>query len=159
MKSLTKDQIVGALPKLSVEELKAIAAVTASLINDRTGASSEALTPTAQLAFTALSKALNLAIGPANLPPKLRKQFEAKVDELLAWLDTNMKGWRGSKNSELALLTYLFDLLVKDLRKKLIVPTVGTVIGNIHRIPRVLDFAFPGYINSGMAGLILNNFK
>lgn len=50
------------------------------------------------------------------------------------------------------------DILLRELRSNKVVCTIGTVAKNIIRIPELMSREFPGYLESGLACLIVKRY-
>ena len=156
---MIKDEILAALPKLPKGDLMAIQAVLNHLLGGPTGPLNAGGTVIAPVMFEALARALPLAISPLNVPSQTMRLYNERAAQIVLWLNENFTDWNTKKVTELAFLTSLFDLLIKDLRKNKITPTLGVVITHMIRIPKVFDDAFPGYIKSRMGNLVLKHFQ
>ena len=64
---------------------------------------------------------------------------------------------RTDLNEYSQLYTLFFRVLVRALRKEGTTVGVVSVIDHIHRIPQVLDDAFPGYVPAGLLRLLVRN--
>lgn len=60
-----------------------------------------------------------------------------------------------SKVRTLALARVAIDLLIENLIDMNVAISAGTVMSHIHRIPAVLNLAFPGYAASGLLHLVV----
>ena len=156
---MTKDKILGALPKLSQPDLEAIIALATSLTNGRTGALQKGADTVSQTILTALAATAGLNVGSISLPERTQQQFNKRCPKFISFLDEHFKGWAANKNSQLAFLKMLFELLADDLKERGINPSIGIMVVNLGRIPEVIDAAFPDYRASGMTDLILRHFK
>lgn len=156
---MTKDDILAALPKLTRPDLEAVQAVCTSLLGGRTGHVAAGATTLAAGIFEALTGALNVSMSYSNLPTATERQFRQKLPTFTSFLDKSFEGWNKNKVSQLAFLKMLFELLIADLRKRGAQPTIGIMVVNLNRMPEVFNDAFPGYIDAGLAKLVLKNFQ
>ena len=157
---ISKDNILGALPGLSDQDLETVLATASSLLNSRTGPKGQALTAQAAPFFNALQAALGSTMpysAIANTSHATR--FHNKVLPLAKYLDQQFPGWDKSQISQLAFLTMLFGLVVTDLKSRELTPSIGMLINNLPRIPSLLDAAFPDYVQGGLASIILKRFQ
>lgn len=79
---------------------------------------------------------------------KKAPQVEAFLQEVAA-----SSGTKG--NRHLPQLAFLAASSLADLLKKRNIFSVGAMLTQIDKVPEALDFAFPGYIESGMFGFVL----
>lgn len=160
MLAMTKDDILAALPKLKLEDLTIIHSMAAHLISGHTTPQNNAAGTLAALIFNALSGPLNVTQPYANIVnTKWGRQFDAKVPELAKWLDKNFDGWSANKMTQLAFLQWLFTLLVDDLKQRNVPRSLAMAVTNLGQIPRIVENAYPGYLESGFGKLILSNFQ
>lgn len=155
---MTKDEILAALPKLTRPDLEAVHAVTNGLLAGRLSNVATPASPLAVSTFEALSAALNVTTGLHLVPSSINKRFHAQLPELASFLDANFDGWQDQKVSQQAFLRFLFNRLRDDLLTINIKPTYVSMINNFSRIPRLIEYDFPGYLSSGMGRLILKQF-
>jgi hypothetical protein len=88
---------------------------------------------------TFLRKSSNYAAFREKMPPLFRFLRQNSVNQ------TEMRG----------LLHLGVSLLVEDM-KRLTMPIAGRmVLAHIHRLPEVVNLAFPGYAESGLLGMII----
>lgn len=156
---ITKDDILGALPKLAVADLVAIHAVITSLLNGATAAQTGHGTTLAGTLIEALSGALQTPLSPQNMPTKALAQINAKGPPLAKALTRDFPGWDSKKTTQLAFLRMLIGLLVDDLQGRGVNPTLGIITLNLHRIPEVFDSSFPLYRQSGLGVMVLKRFQ
>lgn len=78
-------------------------------------------------------------------------EFRSKLPPLLRMLERADK----SKTVQRAILLVGINLLQKNLTQLSIPVTGRTIMRHVHRIPAVLDVAFPGYVKAGLLGLII----
>jgi hypothetical protein len=158
---MKKDSILAALPKLKPDDLKQVHAVAASLLAALGKPADAALSvgyDTGLAIFDALVSAAGVTATMQSLPVSLVQRFDRQWPALVTFLDANFKGWNDNKVSRAAFLRHLFDLIQKEVRVHT-KPTPLTMINNMHRLPEVLDKAYPNYLKSGLGHLIISRFK
>lgn len=82
------------------------------------------------------------------------KSFAPKCPPLLAWIKTAFPT-QNSALHERALLRVGVRLLYEDIRRMGQAVSLRTLMAQIHRVPAVIDAAFPGYAASGLLHKIL----
>ena len=157
---ISKDNILGALPGLSDQDLETVLATASSLLNSRTGPKGQALTAQAAPFFNALQAALGSAMPYSALANTSHAtRFHNNVLPLTRYLNRQFPGWDKNKISQLAFLTMLFGLVIADLKSMELTPSTGMLISHMLRIPTLLDAAFPDYVQGGLASIILKRFQ
>lgn len=157
---ISKDQILAALPNLQKSDLEAIHAISGSLLAGATGASaSSGAVPLAPMIFDALVSAVGATTAYSSYSPTATRQFEKRVPDLTKFLDAHFTGWDNNKVGQIAVLRMLFGLIADDLRGRGVNPTIGMLVVNMGRIAEVFENAFPGYLESGIASVVLKNFR
>lgn len=156
---MTKEQILASLPKLTRPDLEAVHAVAGSLLGGRVSNVGAGASPVAVTVFDALVTTLGVFTTLATYTPVVTRQFEKRLPALEAFLGEKINLWKEGKVTQMAFLRMIFGLLADDLKNRGVVPTVGIMIVNMGRIPEVFDDAFPGYIESNMAAVILKRFQ
>lgn len=157
---VTKDQILATLPRLSFEELTIVHSMAAHLIAGRAAPQSNQASALAALCYDALSGPLNVTQPYATMAgTKWGKQFEKKVPDLAKWLDQHFEGWNNNKVSQLAFLRMLFTMMANDLKRRNLPRSLAIAVTNLEQIPRIVENAFPGYLDSGLGKVILKNFQ
>lgn len=157
---MTKDDVLAALPSFELEDLTVIHAITAKLIQGRTAPLALTAGTLPALAFQALSGPLNVTQSYQNVAGgKWGKQFEAKIENLGKWLDLHFDGWSVNKITQLAFLQWLFTLLSNDLKRRNLPRSLAMVVTNLEQIPRIIENAYPGYLQAGLGKLILSHFQ
>lgn len=155
---MTKDQILGMLPKLTELELQVIHAVSGQLLKG-TGGGNGPPSHLSAICFEALSAALNSPVPYVTFAAsKWGKSFDSRVAYLGGWFETSLPGWDKNKIGQMALLRMLFELLSEDLLKRKLPTNMGTMVSNLEQIPRIFNKAFPDYLESGMGPFILKKF-
>ena len=156
--TITKSQIIGALPTLTRPELEEIQAVATSLLGGHLSNVRKPATALAGQVFAALNSALKANTSLETLPTNLQQKFERKHQHFIDFLNTDFKGWDQNKVKSNALMVIMLDLLKKDLERIQIKPTYTIMINNLHRMPEVFDDAFPDYRASGLGMVLINKY-
>jgi hypothetical protein len=156
---MKKDSVLAALPSLTVDELIAVQTVCASLLKAHTGALPAQADAGTIAIFNALAATSGACISLDSLSPTLRKAFDNKVLAFTSFLDKGFKGWDNSRVSQYAFLRSMFDLLKANLIAIGLNPSLTLLINHLHRMPQIIDDAYPGYIWSGVGDLILRHFQ
>ena len=153
---MTKDQILAALPTLSKGDLKAIQTVIGGFLVN--GGSNEAWPPNNQQAW--LIEAIWAASGQHTsrvIGRTFKLAFNKNATAALSFMEDSFKPSLDNKVLALGAMRYLLSLLADDLKAKKIPVSPTTLVINLGRLPEVYEAAFPGYIQSGLAGLITNS--
>lgn len=157
---MTKEQILGALPKLEKADLESIHAMCGHLIGAATGANGSKGTELGQTFFEALVALLGLPWGYQSLADtQWGRRFETKIKLTKNFLDKDFQGWDANKVGQQAFVRMLFELLIDDLKGRGVTPSLGVVSQNLQRLPEVFDNAFPDYRASGMGDMVLKRFQ
>jgi hypothetical protein len=138
--------ILSALGGLSVNELKAVRAAADRLL----GAPAATTGPLWGIVTAQLGVKLPYDRFQKTAAYKAWVKNEPLVVSFVAATWPNL-----SKVEGLALMNYLIEMLLTDLKGRGVPVTVGTVALNLGSLPYLLDHAFPDYRKSGMAHLIL----
>jgi hypothetical protein len=86
---------------------------------------------------------------------KCSRAWKTGVENLNLFISYAFKDAIKSKVERLALINFLFDLLLTDLRGRHVPITIKTVTHNMTRITGLFSDAFPGYVEAGMAYVVL----
>jgi hypothetical protein len=154
--TITKDQIIGALPNLSHEALAAIRAVIGTLLDQ--GPIDH---PQAQQGPTAwLIEALAGVLGMAQVPPTmLQSRFGKQITKtgpvFLAFVEKHFATKLQRRVDAVAVMRSLIALIADDLKRRNTPVSYGTLVVNLHRVEEVFDTAFPSYISSGLAHMVI----
>lgn len=156
MANLTKDKVLAALPTLTKLDLKAIQAVIGTLLGSAPTDTESA--PEAPLGW--LYDALTLHLGAqqnyqAFLKTPPGKQFIKNGPVFLNFIQVNFKGVLDNKVRAQGLMRHLGSLLFEDMKRQKVPITRRTVMANLQRIGDVFRSSYPGYLESGLAVLVL----
>ncbi len=148
---ITKDQIMGALPSLSQDDLKAIKTLAGALL--QRGAPDTQNNPeNAQgWLFVALAGVLNMGRGL----PGSSKPFNKNAPVFLGFVAAYFAKALHRKVDALAVMTALLRLISADLKAKHVPVTFNTMSNNLPRVAEIYEVAFPGYLDSGIAELFI----
>lgn len=149
-------ELLGVLPKLSLEELATVRATIEHLLGQR-----QAATPTAPKPEIALYEAARAIVGgPMAYGPFANsvagRAWAKNAPSAVAFIDTFPTDRRVSRN---ALDTFMLGLIVDDLKAKRIPVSMGTIANNLGRLKQLFDQGYPGYIESGMQHVVLKALK
>ena len=154
MGTIKKDLILGALPSLKPADLQAIRAACEALLGQKAGkVAPKPNSPQAWL-YEALQAVLGTNLNTVSLTggKQLDKNMPMAVDFFTKSFAPAMK----NRTKAVAVMKYVLNLLVVDLKYKKVPILPGTIATNLPRLPEVFDRCFPGYIHSSLTGLILN---
>lgn len=156
---MTKDEILAALPKLKRADLEAVAAMAGALLGGRISNVDAPATTLTATCWQALSDALNLTAGYANVPPAVRASFDKQLPNTIEFFNTNFKGWDDNQLGQLAFLRMMFEALRDYLKAGEIKPTYKSMINSMPHMGRAFDNLFPGYLEAGATSIIMARFK
>lgn len=83
------------------------------------------------------------------------RSFAEKVPQVIAFAQTAFPGGARREMFERALLHNGVSLLFEDLRRMGIAITARTLMSHIHRVPAVINAAYPGYAEAGLLSKIV----
>lgn len=156
--AVSKDQILASLTALDNEALSAISVACSALLNSRHPDSTPANDPLAWL-FEALQATLRVRYGPRWLQTSTGRYFagthggQAAIKVLNDLFPEVMKKKVGAQ----AMMRWLIEMIVLDLKKKGVSISTGGVVRNLGRARFILMAAFPDYIESGMSSIIADH--
>lgn len=156
---MTKDQILAALPGLDKAALKAISAAAGALAGATPNPTApQPDTPTGQL-FEALS--LTVAGVPANWltqnsNTQSAKLFNRHAPGMIEFLNKEFKFDTLTRVEQKALLRFTWGVLLKaEGHIQGQPPTFHSIVFRMPRTKEIFNRHFPGYLQSGLADVIL----
>jgi hypothetical protein len=153
---MTKDKILAALPSMKPADLKALQAVIGGLLADRPAkGATGAANPQAWL-FEAMAAALNVRQSyDSFISSPAGKTFKQTAPVAVSFISDNFVAAMGNRATAQGLMRYLLGLLLDELKRMKVPATRNTVSQHLHRLPEIFEHAYPNYISSGMAPLVL----
>ena len=141
--------LLAELPKLRPDELATVKAAAEHLL----GAQHEAPDSTTPL-YDALTSLLGnqMPYGRFKLSASWR-MWARNAPTVVTFIDKNFP--KATKVARLALMKFIVETLIAEMRERKIPVTVGSVTNNLTRCPEVFEMAFPDYIESGLQHLVL----
>jgi hypothetical protein len=71
------------------------------------------------------------------------------------FIDQHFQSHIKSKIQRIGICRVIIQVLIADLKRLHIPPSLGTIARNLHRVPQAFDNQFPNYIQSGLAYLVI----
>lgn len=143
--------IIATLPALTKADLAAVRGAADALLGPQAAPNDTPATPL----FEAVTRALGLRLGFAAFSQtatyKPYKRGEQTIADFLATAFPTF-----DRVSLTAMTQLLVECLVDDLKARHVLLSLGTLCNNLERSPQVFRDAFPGYIEGGLAHVILN---
>jgi hypothetical protein len=148
MANLPVSKIISALALLSVAERAAVRVALDSL-----GAPKTNYGPTVAL-YEAIATVCGTTLPLSRFTRTVHgKAWAEKSASAMKFIHDTFPNLR--KPAELALQRMLINALADDLRRRKVPISVGSVVAALDRLPRVFENCFPGYLESGMAELVI----
>ena len=115
---------------------------------------------TDDLLLDALSEVVERRTGERVYPAMLRKSqqyaaFRDKTPPLMEFFEKHAS----RRNERRALVAVAFGVLYDDLARMNVSISARTLLSHAHRLPAVLDVAFPGYASSSLLGMVVGSTK
>ena len=155
--TITKDQILSALPYLDEPALQAIVSAAKGLLAGRaTPLASISNDPQAWL-YEALTATLAVTYPPSWHTTPTGKLFARNAPTLLKFYTDAFGSEMHKRIAALGIMRFGFDLLAQHLFRKSIPLSTGVMVRNMDGIPALLKMAFPNYIESGMGNVIVQH--
>lgn len=143
-------QVLSLLPVLSQSELATVKTAAEQLLVSSGAGSDEP-----DLLYDALTAALNVKLPYSHLPRQMRKAWDKNTPIVVQFMEVNWKVTKTHKIMRMAMMKFLINLVIDELKAQRVPVSLGTVITNLHRIEEVFDRHFPSYRESGLSGLIV----
>lgn len=143
-------QVLSLLPVLSQSELATVKTAAEQLLVSSGAGSDEP-----DLLYDALRAVLNVKLPYSRLPSSMRKVWDKNAPIVVHFMEVTWKVTKAQKVMRLAIMKFLVNLVIDELKAQRVPISLGTVITNLHRIEEVYDRAFPDYRKSGLSGLII----
>jgi hypothetical protein len=148
---MNTSKILATLPTLSKPDLSAIRAAADSLLGPQAVPIEGASTPL----FDVITRALGLRIGFEVIRQgQAYKPYRRGEAAVTAFIDEMLPDFN-TKVARNGLLTFMVECLMDDLKERKVPISIGTLCTNLERCPQVFRAAFPGYLESGHAHLIV----
>ena len=156
MANLTKDQILAALPGLSNASLRTVQGVIGSLLGEVAISSAKPASEPVAWLYDALSHHIGARQSLSTFKATAAgKQFMKNAPIAISFIQTNFKGALENKVKAHGLMRHLTGILLADMKAGKIPITRNTVTANLHRMNDAFERAYPNYIQSGLAVLVL----
>lgn len=88
---------------------------------------------------------------------KFYKQWCNGLGVVNQFVDTHFKDHINRKLQRVAICRIIVQILISELRRQNIPVSLGTIARNMHRVPQAFDNQFPGYLQCGLAYLIVKS--
>lgn len=143
-------QVLSLLPVLSQSELATVRTAVDQLL-----VSSGAVSNKHELFYDALTGALNIRIPYERLPRQMHKAWDKNAPVVVQFMEATWPVTQDGKITRLAMMKFLINMIIDELKAQRVPISVGTVITNLHRVEEVFDRHFPDYRKSGITGVII----
>lgn len=143
------DEVLAALPKLSQPELASVRAALEHLLVHQV----DELDTTSPL-YIAMSELLGVGLSFRDFHNAQSYSTWRKVaPKVVAFMEATFP--HTTKVTKFAMMTFMLEALMDDLKGRGVPLTLSTVTVNLARLPALFDQEFPGYRESGKAHLVL----
>lgn len=164
--SVDFDGVVGALARLTSEERAAVAARIKAMQSLAPPAAPTTVFGTGSVRIDGAAQvdAILAAVARVSLrmcgervaPAALRRGPDAAgLRDKAPAVSAFLRGAAADKVARAALLDLGLELLYKNLAGRGYPASARTLVRQIHRLPAVVDAAFPGYARAGLLGMVL----
>ncbi len=143
------DDIIGQLPLMTTKERAAIKAAIILLERDKKSDNVEWLY---DAACTVIGESLPYKVFLKTNSGSLWKDKAAVASN---FIETNFASAR--QTARLAVTRMILKQLTKNLQSKGLTVTIGIIASNIDSLPAVFEQSFPGYIEAGLAHLVVES--
>jgi len=82
------------------------------------------------------------------------KTWKQKAPAVVRFIEENFP--EAGKLAKTAMMTFLIEALIDDLKERGVPVTVGTLTNNIDRLPALFDECYPGYRQAGLTNIIVS---
>ena len=143
-------QVLSLLPVLNQSELATVKTAAEQLLVSSGAGSDEP-----DLLYDALISALNVKLPYSRLSSSMRKAWDKNAPIVVQFMEVTWPVTKEQKIMRLAMMKFLINLVIDELKAQRVPISLGTVITNLHRIEEIFDRHFPSYRESGLSGLII----
>lgn len=154
-KPLTVVDIITALGVLRKEDLMIIRGALDRLTDTPEVTRADQTSPL----FDALISLLSIRMSYAAFakPTRTYKQWQRHAPGVIRFIESTFKP--ADRITTHALMAIMLEMLQADLKGRHVPISLGSMIVNMQRIPKVFDAQFPDYIESGLVNVILKRMK
>lgn len=148
------NEVVKLLPKLTQHELLTVRAAVEQLI---TAPHTEDVDATSPL-YDNMSRLLGVTLSFRDFHnTAVYRQWKRNAPACIAYIEEHFPECRKATKS--ALMLFMLEALIDDLKERGVPITLGTVTKNIDRLPQLFDQIFPGYIQAGLGHVIVQQLE
>jgi len=83
------------------------------------------------------------------------KAWQAGVEVVEQFIEQHFKNYITHQVQRSALYRTFIESLIAELRRQKVPCSIGTIATNMHRVPQAFDGQFPGYLQAGLAYLVV----
>jgi hypothetical protein len=155
------DAMMSQLSTFGKTDLLQIRQLTDVLLGGNTSAETPVIDDNESLLFEAVKAELSSNGLNGNIPfatLKDSRYYSSWCKGLVVvnqFIDQQFKGYITGRAVRIGATRILVQILLADLKRLGVPPSLGTIARNLHRVPQAFDNQFPGYINSGLAYLVV----
>ncbi len=143
------NEVLAALPHLSQTELATIKAAIDHLLTQQV----DEVDLTSPL-YDAMAKALGLQLSFRDFHNIVSyKTWKRTAPVVVRFIETTYP--QATKVAKLAMMSFLIEALLEDLKSRGVPLSLGQVTLNLERLPMLYDQSFPDYRKSGMTNIVL----
>ncbi len=146
---MTVNKVLATLPHLSQEELATVRAAIEHLLVHQV----DELDTTSPL-YTTLASLLNIGLSYRDFHNVQSYSTWRKVAPKVVSFITDTFP-QATKVAKIAMMTFMLEALIEDLKGRGVPLTLATVTINLSRLPAIFDECYPGYREAGKVHLIL----
>lgn len=144
------NEMLKLLNKLSQPELATIKAATEHLLTKQV----DELDTTSVL-YSTMATLLGVGLSYRDFHNVTAfSTWRKSAPSVVSFIEATFPG--ATKVAKCAMMTFLLEALIDDLRGRGVPISLGTVTVNIQRLPALFDECFPSYRETGLAHLVLS---
>lgn len=141
------DQVLALLPELTDKERLSVSSALSFLAKPQDKAD-----PVSTLIFSTLTEVVEAHQSMTGLSTYYRGLFDKHLPAFKALL---VRFKQGGGRGAAQVMRLLWRMLADDLKRRQIPVSLGSMILNMGRVAEAFESAFPGYLDSGLADLVM----